>query len=316
MRKNKLDNIRPFNDFLYRNCYYHQLVSALSCLGIEKDHVFLNSFAIISENFSAEWTQVVPEKDLLYQIGCDVEYAPFTVKTLTRSIDAGFPLIVGFDCYYFSEREDLFMKKHAPHYVSVYGYDLDKDAVTIVETKYINSWIYKETEASLSGLLLAAKRYGQAPLRKKDVCRIFKRNDNFAKRHASFAERYSKESLRNNLEKSSENLTKLKRLFTSDPNGLRKAALSAAEYLQKLKTFYYAISASHLIVTMEQRENIIALIGAYTCVCGFLCKIQVKNDCAVTPEQAERIGKKIDEICALEKWFYGNISEVKNADVL
>lgn len=316
MRSNKLVNIQPFNDFLFRTCYYHQLVSVAACLGIEKDRIFLNTFATVHENFAVEWTEVVPEKELLPQIGCDVKKAAFSIKTLTQSIDEGCPLIVGIDCYYFAERTDAYMKNHTPHYVSVYGYDLDRDTVTIVEPDYINAWIYKEKTVSLSNLLSAAKHYGKAPLRRKDGCRVYSRNDRCGMKSPSFVERYSSEQLRRNRAAEAENLSALKKAFLSDADGLRQVAPAASQYMQNLKTFYYAVSLSHLIVSTEQRDRISALINAYACMRGFLMKAQCKDDYAVTPALAERLNRKIDEIDRLEAWVYEHIFEVTYANVL
>lgn len=316
MRRNKLDTIIPFNDFLFRTCYYHQLVSVVSSLGIQKDHIFLNTFASVHENFAVEWTEVVPEKELLHQIGCDVKKTRFSTKVLTRSIDAGCPLIVGIDCYYFKERTDTYMKNHAPHYVSVYGYDLDRDTVTIVEPDYINAWMYKEKVVSLSNLLLAAGRYGKAPLRRKDSCRIYTRNDRYGMRCPSFVERYSVEQLRCNRTAAAENLCALKQLLTSDSDNLQQMIPLIIQYLQNLKTFYYAVSLSHLNVTPEQHEHMTALISAYACIRAFMMKAQAKNNYRIAPAQVERLNRKIDEIDVLETWVYENIFEVNRANVL
>lgn len=35
MMKNKIDGVKPFNEFLYKSCYYHQLMAALECFGIK-----------------------------------------------------------------------------------------------------------------------------------------------------------------------------------------------------------------------------------------------------------------------------------------
>ena len=87
MQKNKLEGMKPFNEFFFRSCYYHQLISALSCFGIEKDNILLNTFASVHENFTVEWKEVVEEnqtrKILEILNDCkDLEEAKEKVKAL------------------------------------------------------------------------------------------------------------------------------------------------------------------------------------------------------------------------------------------
>ena len=53
MKKNKINGVRPFNDFFFRSCYYHQLMAGIACFGIDRDAILLNAFTLIQNNFNA-----------------------------------------------------------------------------------------------------------------------------------------------------------------------------------------------------------------------------------------------------------------------
>ena len=59
MMKNKIDGVKPFNEFLYKSCYYHQLMAALESFGIEAKEVLLNGFVLIKENFETNQTGIL-----------------------------------------------------------------------------------------------------------------------------------------------------------------------------------------------------------------------------------------------------------------
>ncbi len=54
MMKNKIDGVKPFNEFLYKSCYYHQLMAALECFGIEAKEVLLNGFVFRREKINRQ----------------------------------------------------------------------------------------------------------------------------------------------------------------------------------------------------------------------------------------------------------------------
>ena len=307
MQKNKLEGMKPFNEFFFRSCYYHQLISALSCFGIEKDNILLNTFASVHENFTVEWKEVVEEKALFKSMGFDIRKPRFDKKTLVKSIDGGSPLIVGVDCYYFENRADTYMKSHAQHYVTVYGYDLDSDTVDIVEPNYINSWVYGVCTVSLTNLLLANRHYGSKPLKRSDGCRVLVKNKLFGTDNKSVAESYTKDLLDGSRKAHSENIKVLKNWLLSDNDALNKVIYTVAQYWQNLKTFYHAVSKTRIINTPEKNDTVTALINAHTCIMALLWRLQDGGDYGYIKKRQEQICSKFDELDALDERFYSEI---------
>lgn len=69
MRKFKIEGVKPFKRFLFRTCYYHQLISALSCFDIDAEYILANAFTFIRDNFEYEDKDIYPEKELLEKLG-------------------------------------------------------------------------------------------------------------------------------------------------------------------------------------------------------------------------------------------------------
>lgn len=47
MKAKKLKGVKPFNEFLFVSCYYHQLMAAYSCLGVSADKIISDHFSSI-----------------------------------------------------------------------------------------------------------------------------------------------------------------------------------------------------------------------------------------------------------------------------
>ena len=44
MKKNKIEGVKPFNDFFFKSCYHQQLIAGIASFGIDRDAILLNSF--------------------------------------------------------------------------------------------------------------------------------------------------------------------------------------------------------------------------------------------------------------------------------
>ena len=40
----KLENVEPFNGYLFRSCYYHQLIAAYAHFGIDKNFIMMKKY--------------------------------------------------------------------------------------------------------------------------------------------------------------------------------------------------------------------------------------------------------------------------------
>lgn len=63
MLRNKIEGVKPFNEFWFKSCYYHQLVAGLSCFGITHGDFLVNSMVFIERDFLLDTTGILCEKE-------------------------------------------------------------------------------------------------------------------------------------------------------------------------------------------------------------------------------------------------------------
>ena len=109
MKKNKISGVRPFNDFFFKNCYYHQLMAGVSCFGIDRDAILLNAFTLIQSNFNVEKEGFLHEEKLEKILGYKRVHCNINKAKFVRCIDKGQPIIMG---------GGLFLSGKSPGYLS------------------------------------------------------------------------------------------------------------------------------------------------------------------------------------------------------
>ena len=62
LMKNELEGVKPFNDFWFINCYYHQLIAGLSCLGIKKEGILLSRLLMSGRQFTTLRHEEISDK--------------------------------------------------------------------------------------------------------------------------------------------------------------------------------------------------------------------------------------------------------------
>lgn len=174
MKNNKIEGVQPFNRFFFRSCYYHQLIAGLAAFGIPAESILLSYFVFPRKGFEIEKI-VIPEKTLEKVLGYQNKRCNLSKKQLLHNIDKQRPVIVGVDCFHFESRPDTYQKMHDPHYVLVYGYDIDNGTLNVVDHNYRNSWEYSEKIISIGNLLYANKMLRNRPLKRKTTMQILKR---------------------------------------------------------------------------------------------------------------------------------------------
>lgn len=310
MQKNKISGVRPFNDFFFKSCYYHQLLSGIACFGIDRDVILLNAFISIQTNFNTRKEDILIEKKLEKLLGYKREHCNLTRAKLIRCIDKGQPVIMGVDCYYLESRSDTYQIQHMPHFILAYGYDLDKKEANVVDHQYRNSYEYQEKIISLDNLLLANTMFRKGVLNRKRSCYILKRKGNIG----SFdSEQYiDEEKINSNRKNSLENLNELRRIASNDLESVRENVTKIAVYLNDLKTFYYSLSKiKFFAANQEKQEKIMALISAYSNMLSLFWKVRAQNNYDYITKRLDSVLRKLDEIEALEKVVYDFLLEVR-----
>lgn len=154
--KTIIGNISPFNDFIYKGCFYSALFPIIGYYNQSIDHILAND--IISYQYDADNKML----DILYKSEKDVEsllkdmalelnkkiYSGDVIKDIINSLLNNRPIIVTIDCFYESIRQDTYLKTHWPHSLLIYGFDNDSQIFNIFEQKHRESLVYESCTIS------------------------------------------------------------------------------------------------------------------------------------------------------------------------
>lgn len=310
MKKNKICGVRPFNDFFFKSCYYHQLMAGVACFGIDRDAILLNAFTLIQPNFDAGKEGFLHEEKLEKLLGYKREHCNLNKAKFLRCIDKGQPIIMGVDCFYLESRPDTYQKQHVPHFILAYGYDLENGEVNVVDHQYRNSYEYQEKIISLDNLLLSNRMFRKGVLNRKRSCYILKQKRNIGS--FDIWEYIDEEKINNNRENSLKNLNELRRITSYDLEAVQVNVEKITSYLNDLKTFYYTLSKTKFfIVASEKHASIMSLVSAYSNILSLFWKVKAQNNYDYITKRLDSILRKIDEIEALEKSIYDFLLEVR-----
>ena len=310
MQKNKIKGVKPFNDFFFKSCYYHQLMAGIACFGIDRDAILLNTFTSIQENFNIGKEYIFEEKKLEKLLGYRSKYCNISKAKLIRCIDNGCPVIMGVDCYYLPSRPDAYQNRHVPHFILAYGYDLDEQQANVVDHDYRNSSKYQEKTISLEDLLLSNIMFRKGVLNRKHSCYILKRKRNIGS--FDIWKYIDVEKINHNYEKSLKNLNTLRKISTCDLTLVQKNVEKIIGYLNDLKIFYYALSkTTFFIYNQEKLEPLMALVSAYSNVLSLFLKVKEQNKYDYITKHLDGLLRKLNEIETFEKVVYDYLVEVK-----
>ena len=240
MESNKMEGVKPFNEFLFRNCYWHQLIAGLSCLGIDGDNVLINSMVFAKEDFEVDESGILPTKEFEKFFGyrCGV-----TERSLVKNIDRRRPVIVGIDCFFLESREDTYRKLHDPHFVLVYGYDREKRLAFVIDHKYRNGFNFSEKVVSLDNILLANRMYKKYIRRTHFTSRVLYLSEQ-GRQNGDLLEKIDKERLTEGRKHSENNLKELRRMLGSFPDELKEKSEKVCRYLQEMMTSLNCLSSA------------------------------------------------------------------------
>lgn len=165
MESKILQGVKPFNDFLYRSCYYHQLIAAYSYFNISPHSIMLNYHNVMKfdgEALKFDYEQIKNKKEFELYTGvqeCKVSYKKIKdlEKYIIAHIDKNEPIMILVDCFELPYRDDAYKKIHNYHYVLIYGYDLTKSEFVCSEHFCLNSFIYKEYTIKMEELINATR---------------------------------------------------------------------------------------------------------------------------------------------------------------
>lgn len=166
------ENIEPFCDIFYIDCFYNSLLPILKKYGVDKK-VILGSYVPVLRKEATlgvklEWKCAGERAEILKGFG--VEEKAFAEETdiceaIKQHLDSDELVIVYIDCFYEKGRYDTFMKEHWPHTILVYGYDELEEEFSILEHTAKENLDYAPRKISYSDLVKCyrsvVKLYGE-----------------------------------------------------------------------------------------------------------------------------------------------------------
>ena len=294
----KLGEVKTFNKFWFGSCYYHQLYSAVSCIGGNVDEVLLLNLSVPQGNFDSK--KVVSEINATAFVDYRTKHCNITERKLLKLIAKGIPVIAGVDCYEMKERTDYYHKTHCRHFVMVYGFDFEKKIFNIVDHNYLNDYMFREKEMPFDELILANRSYRECLCvgYMTSCMRVIKN------KRASEEEFYkfilNKDTLLRGFKFLFEDLERLKTcLVNNDFNFLLTNADRLISFFTAMKEsadiLHCLNKSSDLIYCLEEIET------CYMFLRSILWKISRRNQTEVSSEQCRKIIEKIDVLIKSEK---------------
>lgn len=308
MKKNKIEGVKPFNDFFFKSCYHQQLIAGIASFGIDRDAILLNSFVLIQNNFDVTKEDFINEKKIEKLLGYKRVHCNINKSKLVRCIDKGQPVIVGIDSYYLESRPDTYQMHHLLHFLLAYGYNLETGEANVIDHRYQNSYEYLEKVISMDNLLEANKRLREGVLKRKHSCYILKRRKDA--KAFDIWKYLSEEKIIGNRIHSSENLEHLRKMLTGELNAVRENIEKLTNYVESMKVFYCRLSKTQIFASNQDGlEKITALAGAYSNLLALFWKVKAQNNYDYITKRQENVLRKIDEIEMLEKSVYETLLE-------
>lgn len=156
MGRSVINDISPWNELYFKNCYYSSLFPVLlhfkkSITPVILNDVFVYSFDQEKHNvdplnsgFELKNFEISTLKDIYKELGFKdgAKMSADLVGSLKSSIDAGCPVMLFIDCFYEKLRQDTYNKNHCGHIILIYGYDDDAQSFNILEHDYMNGFTY------------------------------------------------------------------------------------------------------------------------------------------------------------------------------
>jgi hypothetical protein len=170
-----LENIEPFNDLFFINCYYNSLFPILlyykkSILPILINYVFSYNYKkeLVNSSISSNYIPVKNSEEILSEIGiklCVKVNNNNLIEDTIQSITHSKPVIADINCYYLPIRKE-YLKNHLIHTILIYGFNNLEKTFNIIEQKYGDSLSYQKSIITYSDY--ESSYYGVSELNDKD----------------------------------------------------------------------------------------------------------------------------------------------------
>ena len=168
-QKHELKHIVPFNDYFFHSCFYTMLFTALQSMGRSTIPFFVNALTYYSfyqhkNRFGLyiDLENTVPIESFIAQQNIEIHALKCCRDLKRKIVDAmsdGFCVLLSVDCFYEPFREEFYLKRHWPHTLLIFGFDLADDTFQIVEHDSVDSTFYFKRTIGIPDLVKAYQGY-------------------------------------------------------------------------------------------------------------------------------------------------------------
>ena len=163
--------VEPFNEIIYRGCFYSALFPALRHFGRPVLPVLVNEVGIYDyiddgdlSRLDIRYALREPLNELSRSLGLNME-AKHQVHDIVDCIKTALAekrlVILCVDYYFESIRPDTFMKEHGPHCLLVFGFNEGEKTFDILEHRHSGSLIYEKRTIGCQELAEAYRGFNE-----------------------------------------------------------------------------------------------------------------------------------------------------------
>ncbi|MNW42080.1 Surfactin synthase subunit 1 [compost metagenome] len=154
-----ISSVRPFDSFFYRSCFYNSFFTVATYYQREVPSFLCNDIpfysAKLNGTFGIAYQSMKDYADVMHEQGLQItslaESKQFH-ESIINAISADTPVIIGIDCYYEPNRDDMYQRNHWYHFVCVVGYNIEEHAFYILEHEHVDSLAYEMIPISFEDL--------------------------------------------------------------------------------------------------------------------------------------------------------------------
>lgn len=152
-----------FNEFVYKNCFFNQLLCVLKANNVNPMVIFSNDILLyrLEEEIKVHYQENDVEK-ALKETGIKVfkeQKVKHIEERIKKAVQEGRSVILSIDCFMEESRAETYMKEHVSTMLVVYGYDEGVDCFITVERKYFDTLSYQVRKMKVSELVECYEEY-------------------------------------------------------------------------------------------------------------------------------------------------------------
>ena len=316
----KIDTIKPFNEIWFKNCYYSAYFPIIIALGETIVPLLTNQifeFHIDDYGYISFDEKIYEKEDEIEnKLGIKVIkkiVVDDVIKRLKSSINKGNPVLLKVDCFYESTRLDTYKKIHAPHVITVYGYNDKSKEFCILDHDSINSIMYKEKTLPYSDIQKAYEsftdkymeysEYSYYEYEKKENIDVHKIEELYKNNYIKkdMLNEYKLRNLLYCIDKADLNIKKL--VCEKDLNGLNNQLNKLNELINNKKAEYYILKC----VGYSQDKEIMykKSIQTWSLIRAIIAKFVFSKNFKETAINV--LNNKLDELRDIESSYYNDI---------